>query len=179
MSHSELGAKNQDTRCTLDGQPSVGLAIYQLPGSNAVQTAAGVRKLMAEMKQSFPQDMDYAISLDQTSAVTEGMKEIIVTLLIAIVLYLITVGYGLTIQRTSLHRLIELTSPPPPPGTPPGPPPPELVAVAQRVRRGGMLLGTYENPPQWEGRCGFLPEDEERLGAMLGFRDVHGDRESA
>jgi uncharacterized membrane protein len=63
-------------------------------------------------------------------------------LLIAIVLYLITVGYGLTVQRTSLHRLIELTSTPPPPGTPPGPPPPELVAVAQRVRRGGMFLGT-------------------------------------
>ena len=60
--------------------------MYQLPGSNAVQTAAGVRKLMAEMKQRFPQDMDYAISLDQTKAVTEGMKEIILTLVIAIVL---------------------------------------------------------------------------------------------
>jgi sterol desaturase/sphingolipid hydroxylase (fatty acid hydroxylase superfamily) len=42
-----------------------------------------------------------------------------------------------------------------------------------------MLFGTYENPPQWEGRCGFRPEDEERLGAMLAFYDVHGDRESA
>ena len=49
-------------------------------------------------------------------------------LLIAIVLYLIAVVYGLTVQRTALHRLIELTSTPPPPGTPPGPPPPELMA---------------------------------------------------
>ena len=63
-------------------------------------------------------------------------------LLIAIVLYLFMVGYGLTVQRSALHRLIELTSTPPPPGTPPGPPPAELISVAQRVRRGGMLLGT-------------------------------------
>ena len=61
-------------------------------------------------------------------------------LLIAIVLYLVMVIYGLTVQRSALHRLIELTSTPPPPGSPPGPPPPELIAVAQRVRRGGMLL---------------------------------------
>jgi uncharacterized membrane protein len=63
-------------------------------------------------------------------------------LLIAIVLYLFMVGYGLTVQRSALHRLIGLTSTPPPPGTPPGPPPAELISVAQRVRRGGMLLAT-------------------------------------
>ena len=63
-------------------------------------------------------------------------------LLIAIVLYLIAVVYGLTVQRTALHHLIEMTSTPPPPGTPPGPPPPELMATSQRVQRGGMLLGT-------------------------------------
>lgn len=63
-------------------------------------------------------------------------------LLIAIVIYLVTVVYGLTIQRTALHRLIQLTSTPPPVGTSPGPPPAELVAVAERVRRGGMLMGT-------------------------------------
>ena len=62
-------------------------------------------------------------------------------LLIAIVLYLVMLIYGLTVQRAAIDRLIELTSTPPPPGTPPGPPPPELVAVAQRVRRGGMALG--------------------------------------
>jgi sterol desaturase/sphingolipid hydroxylase (fatty acid hydroxylase superfamily) len=42
-----------------------------------------------------------------------------------------------------------------------------------------MLFGTYENPPHWQGRCGFLPEEEERLGAMLAFHDVHSDRKSA
>jgi uncharacterized membrane protein len=60
---------------------------------------------------------------------------------ISIVLYLIALIYGLTVQRSALQRLIQLTSTPPPPGTPPGPPPPELVATATKVRRGGMFMG--------------------------------------
>jgi hypothetical protein len=61
---------------------------------------------------------------------------------IAIVLYLIALVYGLTIQRAALHHVIEMSSTPPPPGTPPGPPPPALMAEVEKVRRGGMLLGT-------------------------------------
>src|SRR5260370_16868475 len=87
----ELGAQDYSIVSRLNGKPAIVIPVYQLPGSNAVQTAAGVRKLMAEMKKRFPQDMDYAISLDQTSAVTEGMKELIVTLLIAIVLVILVV----------------------------------------------------------------------------------------
>jgi len=64
-----------------------------------------------------------------------------VWLQISIVLYLIALIYGLTVQRTALMRLIELTSTPPPPGTPPGPPPPELLATARKIRRGGMFMG--------------------------------------
>ena len=63
-------------------------------------------------------------------------------LLIAIVLYLIAAVYGLTIQRTALQHVIEMSSTPPPPGTPPGPPPPALMAEVKKVQRGGMLLGT-------------------------------------
>ena len=62
-------------------------------------------------------------------------------LLVGIVLYLIALTYGLTVQRNALHHLIELTSTPPPPGTPPGPPPPEVLATVKKVQRGGMLLG--------------------------------------
>jgi uncharacterized membrane protein len=62
-------------------------------------------------------------------------------LLVGIVLYLIALTYGLTVQRNALHHLIELTSTPPPPGTPPGPPPPELLATVKKVQRGGMFLG--------------------------------------
>src|SRR6202043_3601328 len=102
----EMGEKDYSIVSRLNGQPAAIIAVYQLPGSNAVQTAAGVRKLMAEMKQRFPQDMDYAISLDQTSAVTEGMREIIVTLLIAIVLVLLVVYLFLQDWRATLIPML-------------------------------------------------------------------------
>ncbi len=90
----------------LNGKPAAILAVYQLPGSNAVQTVQGVRKLMAQMKQRFPEDMDYAISLDQTASVTEGMKEILVTLLIAIVLVILVVYLFLQDWRATLIPLL-------------------------------------------------------------------------
>ena len=102
----ELGEKDYSIVSRLNGKPAAIIAVYQLPGSNAVQTAAGVRKLMAEMKERFPQDMDYAISLDQTTAVTEGMREIIVTLLIAIVLVLLVVYLFLQDWRATLIPML-------------------------------------------------------------------------
>jgi HAE1 family hydrophobic/amphiphilic exporter-1 len=102
----ELGAQDYSIVSRLNGKPAIVIPVYQLPGSNAVQTAAGVRKLMAEMKQRFPEDMDYAISLDQTSAVTEGIKEIIVTLLIAIVLVILVVYLFLQDWRATLIPML-------------------------------------------------------------------------
>src|SRR5712672_2578011 len=102
----ELGAQDYSIISRLNGKPAIVIPVYQLPGSNAVQTAAGVRKLMAEMKQSFPQDMDYAVSLDQTTAVTEGMKEIIQTLLIAIALVILVVYLFLQDWRATLIPLL-------------------------------------------------------------------------
>src|ERR1700736_1677878 len=102
----ELGTQDYSIVGRLNGQPSAIIAVYQLPGSNAVQTAAGVRKLMAEMKARFPEDMDYAISLDQTRAVTEGMKEIIQTLLIAIVLVILVVDLFLQDWRATLIPML-------------------------------------------------------------------------
>src|SRR6202035_242220 len=78
----------------------------QLPGTNAVQTVEGVRKLMAQMKQRFPQDIDYTVSLDQTLPVTEGMKEILWTLMIAIVLVIIVVYLFLQDWRATLIPLL-------------------------------------------------------------------------
>jgi HAE1 family hydrophobic/amphiphilic exporter-1 len=102
----ELGAQDYSIVSRLNGKPAIVIPVYQLPGSNAVQTATGVRKLMAEMKQRFPQDMDYAISLDQTTAVTEGMKEIIQTLLIAIALVILVVYLFLQDWRATLIPLL-------------------------------------------------------------------------
>jgi hydrophobic/amphiphilic exporter-1 (mainly G- bacteria), HAE1 family len=102
----ELGAQVYNLIGRLNGEPAAVLAVYQLPGSNAVKTAAGVRKLMAQMKQRFPADMDYAISLDQTKAVTEGMKEIVQTLWIAIVLVIIVVFIFLQDWRATLIPML-------------------------------------------------------------------------
>jgi hydrophobic/amphiphilic exporter-1 (mainly G- bacteria), HAE1 family len=102
----ELGAQDYSLISRLNGKNAAILAVYQLPGSNAVQTAAGVRKLMSQMKQRFPEDIDYAISLDQTSAVTEGMREIIETLIIAIVLVILVVYLFLQDWRATLIPLL-------------------------------------------------------------------------
>ena len=102
----ELGAQDYSIVSRLNGKPAAILAIYQLPGSNAVQTAAGVRRLMSQMQQTFPDDVEYGISLDQTSAVTEGIKEIVETLLIAIVLVILVVYLFLQDWRATLIPLL-------------------------------------------------------------------------
>src|SRR6266550_4061196 len=80
----ELGAQDYSIAGRLNGQPSAVVAVYQLPGSNAVDAAAGVKKLMAELKTRFPGDMDYAMALDTTRSVVQGIREIILTLVLAI-----------------------------------------------------------------------------------------------
>jgi HAE1 family hydrophobic/amphiphilic exporter-1 len=102
----ELGTQDYSQVSRLNGKPSASIAVYQLPGSNAVQTVAGVRKLIAQMKQSFPEDVDYAISLDQTMPVTEGMKEIAVTLVIAIFLVILVVYLFLQDWRATLIPML-------------------------------------------------------------------------
>src|SRR5215471_14340610 len=102
----ELGANDYSLIGRLNGQPSAVLAVYQLPGTNAVETVAGVRKLMAQMKRSFPQDIDYAVSLDQTLPVTEGMKEILITLVIALALVILVVYLFLQDWRSTLIPML-------------------------------------------------------------------------
>src|ERR1700688_3100264 len=102
----ELGTQDYSLSGRLNGQPSAIIAVYQLPGTNAVQTVKGVRKLMAQMKQRFPQDIAYTVSLDQTLPVTEGMKEILETLVIAIVLVIFVVYLFLQDWRATLIPML-------------------------------------------------------------------------
>src|ERR1700704_3236440 len=102
----ELGAQDYSIFSRLNGKNAAIVAVYQLPGSNAVQTAAGVRKLMSQIKQRFPDDMEYTISLDQTAAVTEGMREIVETLLIAILLVILVIYLFLQDWRATLIPLL-------------------------------------------------------------------------
>ncbi|HEV2963674.1 MAG TPA: multidrug efflux RND transporter permease subunit [Candidatus Angelobacter sp.] len=106
VSRVELGAQDYTVTSHLNGKPSALVAVYQLPGSNAVQAAEGVKKLLAENKPRLPQGVDYTVTLDTTRAVSEGIKEIIQTLLIAIVLVIIVVYIFLQGWRATLIPLL-------------------------------------------------------------------------
>jgi HAE1 family hydrophobic/amphiphilic exporter-1 len=102
----ELGAQDYSVSGRLNGKPSAIIAVYQLPGSNAVSAAAGVKKLMADLKSRFPSDVDYAVSLDTTRSVVQGIKEIVITLLIAILLVILVVYLFLQGWRATLIPLL-------------------------------------------------------------------------
>jgi hydrophobic/amphiphilic exporter-1 (mainly G- bacteria), HAE1 family len=72
----ELSAADYDVVGRFDGKPSAILALFQLPNSNAIDAAKGVKKLMEELKSRFPSDIDYEIPIDTTKSVTEGIREI-------------------------------------------------------------------------------------------------------
>src|ERR1700756_693841 len=102
----ELGSQDYTVVGRLNGKPGAIIAVYQLPGSNAVDAANGVNKLIAGMKRTFPQDMDYVISLDTTKAVTSGIKEIVEALLIAIVLVILVVYIFLQSWRATVIPML-------------------------------------------------------------------------
>ncbi|MGA7742197.1 MAG: efflux RND transporter permease subunit [Polyangia bacterium] len=102
----ELGAQLYNIRGRLNGQPAAILAIYQLPGSNALDDADEVRQLMAQVKPGFPADLDYAISLDTTRAVSQGVAEILKTLWIALALVIVVVFIFLQGWRASLIPML-------------------------------------------------------------------------
>jgi HAE1 family hydrophobic/amphiphilic exporter-1 len=102
----ELGAQDYSLAGRLNGKPSAIIAIYQLPGSNAVSAADGVKALMEKVRQRFPPGMDYVVSLDTTQAVSEGIKEIGITLGIAIVLVVLVVYVFLQGWRPTLIPLL-------------------------------------------------------------------------
>src|ERR1017187_5390870 len=82
----ELGAQLYNVVGRLNGKPSAILAIYQLPDSNALDDQKAVLKLLGKLKQSFPEDLEYVVSLDTTLAVSEGMHDILRTLVMALIL---------------------------------------------------------------------------------------------
>ncbi len=101
----ELGAQSYNNFARFDAKPAAIIAVYQLPGSNAIDTAKRAKKLMEEWKQRFPRDLDYAVALDTTLAVTEGIREIVITLFEALVLVIIVVFLFLQGWRATLIPL--------------------------------------------------------------------------
>jgi HAE1 family hydrophobic/amphiphilic exporter-1 len=102
----ELGAQTYNLSSRYNGKPAAVLALYQLPGTNAVQAALNVRAAMAGLSQRFPQDLTYGVSLDTTKAVTAGIKDIEVTLFISLALVVLVVYVFLQGWRATLIPLL-------------------------------------------------------------------------
>src|SRR5438128_2607534 len=102
----ELGAQNYSQIGRLNGRPAAIIAIYQLPGSNAIDTVNGAKALMEKLKNRFPDDLDYTVSLDTTRAVSEGIKEIVITLFEALILVVLVVFIFLQNWRATLIPLL-------------------------------------------------------------------------
>jgi HAE1 family hydrophobic/amphiphilic exporter-1 len=98
----ELGSQTYANVGRLNGKPGAILALYQLPGSNAIAAVDGVTRLMEDVKKNFPADLEYRIALDTTQSVREGIKEILHTLFEALVLVIVVVFIFLQGWRATL-----------------------------------------------------------------------------
>jgi multidrug efflux pump subunit AcrB len=104
----ELGSQQYDQSCTLDGKPSVALSIFQLPGSNALDTAQGVYKKMKELKTRFPDGLDYKIVYDTTPFINESVDEVYSTLIDAVILVAIVVLFFLQDWKAMILPMIDV-----------------------------------------------------------------------
>jgi hydrophobic/amphiphilic exporter-1 (mainly G- bacteria), HAE1 family len=106
VSRIELGALNYQQIGRVNGQPGCIVAVFQAPGSNALAVGDGVKKMMEELKSRFPADLDYKVTLDTTRPVTEGIREIVKTLIEAMVLVILVVFLFLQNWRATLIPMI-------------------------------------------------------------------------
>ncbi|MCG5523968.1 multidrug efflux RND transporter permease subunit [Ectothiorhodospira haloalkaliphila] len=82
----ELGAQNYAFSATMNGEPTVPIGIYQAPGANSLDAAERARRAFEEMSERFPEGMEYVIPYDTTEFVEVSIREVFITLFIAIVL---------------------------------------------------------------------------------------------
>jgi len=98
----ELGAENYGTFLRFRGQEAIGLGIYQLPGSNALEVARGVKAEMAQLADQFPPGMEYGIGFDTTDYVEQSLTEVVWTLVQAVVLVVLVIFIFLQDWRTTI-----------------------------------------------------------------------------
>jgi hydrophobic/amphiphilic exporter-1 (mainly G- bacteria), HAE1 family len=102
VGRAELGAENYDTSAKFRGKPAVGMGIFQLPGSNALEVGTAVKSAIAELSQAFPPGMSYESALDATEFVKVSLEEVIKTLVEAILLVVLILFIFLQDWRTTL-----------------------------------------------------------------------------
>jgi multidrug efflux pump len=108
VSRSELGAKSQDTLGRLDGRPSPGIVVFVLPGSNALDTADGIRAKMRELETHFPKGLHYLIAFDTTPFIRESVNEVFRTVLESIVLVALVILLFLQDWKALLLPVIDV-----------------------------------------------------------------------
>jgi len=102
----ELGAQQYDQLCRLDGEPSVGMNVYQLPGSNAIRAAAAVREKLASLGERFPKGLRAQVVYDTTPFIEESKAEVLKTLRDAIILVALVVLLFLQNWRAAIIPLV-------------------------------------------------------------------------
>jgi multidrug efflux pump len=106
VARTELGAIAYDQVCSLDGKPSVALSVYQLPGSNALETAKQVRRRLEEIKPRFPDGVQATVVYDTTPFIEESVNEVFHSLRDAVVLVAIVVLVFLQGWRAAIIPLV-------------------------------------------------------------------------
>ena len=104
----ERGSRQYDQSCTLDGKPSVAVSVYQLPGSNALETANQVYAKMKDLQTRFPDGLDYRVVYDTTPFIQESVQEVFKTLLDAVVLVGIVVLVFLQDWKAMILPMIDV-----------------------------------------------------------------------
>jgi hydrophobe/amphiphile efflux-1 (HAE1) family protein len=102
----ELGPETYALRSMLGGKPAVGMPVFQLPGANALELSAAVRKTMDELSKSFPEGIAYEVPYDPTVFVRSSIDAVIETLLEAVVLVVLVVVVFLQSWRASVIPLV-------------------------------------------------------------------------
>ncbi|MEW5857038.1 MAG: efflux RND transporter permease subunit [Cyanobacteriota bacterium] len=108
VGRAELGAENYSSFLRFRGNEAVGLGIYQLPGSNALDVAKAVKAEMQNLKKTFPPGLTYQVAFDTTQYVEASMKEVLITLFVAIALVIAVIFIFLQDWRTTLIPAITI-----------------------------------------------------------------------
>jgi multidrug efflux pump len=106
VGHAELGAQTYSGFSRLNGKPSANVIVYLSPGSNAVETADSVLKYVEQVKASFPPGISYVVPYNSTMFVRAAIKDVVLTLLIAIGLVILVVFVFLQNWRATLIPLL-------------------------------------------------------------------------
>jgi multidrug efflux pump len=106
VGRAELGAKDYSVRCRYNKKTATLIAVYQQPGANAIEVSDNVNKTLADLKRSFPDGIDYKVSLDATKFIKASISEVEITFLIAVILVILVVFLFLQSFRATLIPIL-------------------------------------------------------------------------